>query len=199
MFTKKFDNRVYLAIVVVLLSGALGVSFGAYVLWPSHREAGYAPEQPIAYSHKLHAGELDIDCLYCHTQADKGPRATVPPVSTCMKCHDQVQTKDEQGNLTPAMATLLDHWEKKEPIVWHKVNDLADFVYFDHSRHVNSGVTCQECHGPIETMERVRREYGLKMSWCLDCHKQTPSQGDAAFQRGDPTTRAPIHCSACHR
>ncbi len=198
MFTKKFDNRVYLAIGVLLFSCTLGVSFGAYVLWPSNREAGYAPEQPIAYSHRLHAGELKIECLYCHTQADKGPRATIPPVSTCMKCHDQVQNKDDQGKLTPAMATLLDHWEKKKPIVWNKVNDLADFAYFDHSRHVNSSIECQECHGPIETMVRVRREYGLKMAWCLDCHKQTPSEGDAALRRGDPT-RAPIHCSTCHR
>ena len=198
MFTRRFERRVYVALVVFIFAGGLGTSFGAYVLWPSRREAGYEPKQPIPYSHKLHAGELEIQCLYCHSQADKGPHATIPPVSTCMKCHEQEQTKDEDGNLTEGMATLLEHWEQKKPIVWNKVNDLADFVYFDHSRHVNAGLECQECHGPIETMERVRREHGLKMSWCLDCHKQEPQEGDAACERGDPT-RAPIHCTACHR
>ena len=96
------------------------------------------------------------------------------------------------------MAILLSHWEKKQPIVWNKVNDLADFVYFDHSRHMAAGLTCQECHGPIETMEHVRRQYGLKMSWCLDCHKQDPPAGSAAAARGS-ATRAPINCTTCHR
>ena len=198
MFTRKFERRVYVILGVFLFSGALGTSFGAYVLWPSRREAGYQPQQPIAYSHKLHAGELKIECLYCHSEADKGPHATIPSVSTCMKCHEQVQTKDEEGNLTPAMKTLLEHWERKTPIVWNKVNDLADFAYFDHSRHVTAGLKCQECHGPVETMEHMRREYGLKMSWCLDCHKQEPQAGDPALERGD-SMRAPINCTACHR
>ena len=198
MFTKKFERRVYIAASVIVFSVALGTSFGAYVLWPSRREAGYEPPQPIPYSHKLHAGELKIDCLYCHTNATKGQHATVPSVATCMKCHEQVQTKDEDGNLTPGMATLLEHWETRTPIVWNKVHDLADFVYFDHSRHMAVSLTCQECHGPVETMEHMRRQYGLKMSWCLDCHKQQPVEGDPAFERGD-SIRAPIHCTACHR
>ena len=198
MFTKKFERRIYIALSVALLSVVIGVSFGAYVLWPSRREAGYQPRQPIPYSHKMHAGELEINCLYCHSRADKGPHATIPPVSTCMKCHEQVQTKDKDGELTEGMATLLEHWDKGEPIVWNKVHDLADFVYFDHSRHVNTGVECQECHGPVETFEHMRREFGLKMSWCLECHTQTPTEGDPAFERGE-STRAPIHCTACHR
>ena len=198
MFTREFDTRVYVAAAVVLFSLVLGTAVGASVLWPSQREAGYSPEQPIAFSHKLHSDDLQIDCLYCHSQADKGPHATVPPVSTCMKCHEQVQTRDEKGELTEPMATLLEHWNEKKPIEWNKVNDVADFVYFDHSRHVNSGLECQECHGPVETMEHMRREFGLKMSWCLDCHKQTPPPDSAAAKRGD-ATRAPIHCYTCHR
>jgi hypothetical protein len=198
MFTKKFERRVYIALGVFLFAGALGASFGAYVLWPSRREAGYEPRQPIAYSHKLHAGELEIECLYCHSQADKGPHATVPSVSTCMKCHEQVQTKDDDGNLTPETAKLLEHWERKTPIVWNKVSDLADFAYFDHSRHVNVGVECEECHGPVDTMEHMRREFGLKMSWCLECHRRQPQEGDPALERGD-AMRGPIHCTACHR
>lgn len=198
MFTKKFERRVYIAVGVLVFAVTLGTSFGAYVLWPSRREAGYEPAQPIAYSHKLHAGELKIECLYCHSEADKGAQATVPALSTCMKCHEQVQTKDKDGNLTPAMSTLLDHWEQQRPVMWNKVNDLADFAYFDHGRHIAANITCQECHGPVETMEHMRREYGLKMSWCLDCHKAEPAAGDWAFEQGRPT-RGPIHCSTCHR
>jgi hypothetical protein len=175
-------------------------------------EAGYEPVQPIPFSHKTHAGDMQIACLYCHSQADRGALATVPPLSTCMKCHDQVTPRDDRGNLKPGIETLLAHWERREPVAWEKVNDLADFVYFDHSRHVNAGVSCQECHGPVETMERVRREYGLKMSWCLDCHRQ-PAADAAATKPAEPDPdrsgpdagrinrgiRAPIHCTACHR
>jgi len=204
MFTRKFERRVYIAVGVFLLSCALGVAFGAYVLWPSHLEAGYQPEQPLPYSHLLHAGDLKIQCLYCHTEADRGQHATVPPLSTCMNCHEQVQTKDAAGNLKSGLAILLDHWKRAEPIRWNKVNDLADFVYFDHSRHIAAGLTCQECHGPVETMEHMRRQNSLKMSWCLECHRQkltdkdTPGAWERAAQQGR-TNRGPIHCSTCHR
>ena len=198
MFTKKFERRVYIAAAIAVFAAAVGVAFGAYVLWPSNLEAGYEPVQPLPYSHKMHAGTLQIQCLYCHVEAEKGAHATVPSLAICMNCHQEVQTKDQQGKFKPGIAVLLSHWEKKEPIAWNKVSDLADFVYFDHSRHMNSGLTCQECHGPIETMEYVRRQYGLKMSWCLSCHKQAPPAGSAAEARGDET-RAPIHCTACHR
>jgi len=198
MFSRAFERRIYVAVAVLVFSGSLGVSFGAYVLWPERREAGYQPEQPIAFSHKLHAGELQIDCLYCHSNASKGAHATVPPVSTCMNCHAEVPPKAAQGNTKPEIAPLLNHWEQHEPIRWNKVHDLADFAYFDHSRHVGSGLECQECHGAVERMDHVRREHGMKMSWCLDCHKQSPPEDDPAVEPGQ-ATRAPIHCTACHR
>jgi hypothetical protein len=198
MFSRKFERRVYLAVCVLSFSGALGVSFGAYVLWPERRETGYMPEQPIRFSHALHAGTLQIDCLYCHWGADSGPQALVPSVSTCMNCHKEVQPKDDEGDLKPEIGKLLAHWERSEPVRWNKVYDLADFVYFDHSRHVTAGVACQECHGPVETMEYMRREHGMKMSWCLRCHKQAPPATTTAIEQ-EPATRAPIHCTACHR
>ncbi len=176
----------------------LGLSFGAYALWPSHLEAGYAPEQPLAFSHATHAGTLRIDCLYCHTLAEKGPHATVPPVSACMNCHAHVQPKDAQGRLKPDVARLLEIAKKKQPIPCVKVNDLADFAYFDHSRHMAGGVTCRECHGPVETMERVRRQFGLKMSWCLDCHRQAPPPGRPGAPDA-PAQRASTACTTCHR
>ncbi len=115
-----------------------------------------------------------------------------------MNCHLQVQPKDDQGNLKPEIAILLEHWDKAQPIRWNKVNDLADFVYFDHSRHVSAGLECQECHGPVEQRDTMRREYGLKMSWCLNCHKQKLPDDDPAVAQGQ-MTRALIHCSTCHR
>ncbi len=198
MFTRQFDRKVHLALGVFALSLLLGISFGYYVLWPSNLEAGYQPAQPIAYSHQLHAGTLRLDCQYCHFEAERGAAAGVPPLAVCMNCHGEVQGKDAAGHVLPATAALLDHWNRGQPVVWNKVSDLADFVYFDHSRHVLTGVKCQDCHGPIETMDRVRRQYGLKMSWCLECHRQAPPAGSRAEALGWPT-RAPIECAACHR
>lgn len=198
MFTRKFERRVYVAVGTLACAGVLGVTFGVFLLLPSRREAGYTPPQPIAFSHKIHAGTLQMDCAYCHTEVEKGPHATVPPVSLCMNCHTEVQPKDASGALRPGIATLVDHWERREPLRWNKVNDVADFVYFDHSRHVNSGVSCQTCHGPVETMDHMRREEGLKMRWCLECHMQEPAADSAAALEGRDT-KAPINCTACHR
>jgi hypothetical protein len=114
-----------------------------------------------------------------------------------MKCHKEVQPKDSQGRVRATIQALLDHWEKKTPIEWVKVHDLADFAYFDHSRHLTkkAGLTCADCHGPVETMDRVERVHSLKMKWCLDCHRQAPPEGAPPEQ----TTRAPTNCSTCHR
>lgn len=209
VFTKRFDRRVYLAIGVFAFSVALGVSFGAYSLWPSNAEAGYGPMQPFAFDHKVHAGTLKIDCLYCHSNADKGAHATVPPLSTCMNCHTKVQPKDDAGQLKPAISDLLRHWENKEPIEWIKVNDVADFVYFDHSRHASAEVPCQQCHGPVEAMTQMRRQHGLKMAFCLDCHTQDPEPSPASASvltvhsasevQPSSGTLAPTHCTTCHR
>lgn len=195
MFTRAFDKRVRIAAGVIGFSLLVGASFGTYALWPANLETGYAPVQPIEFSHKIMAGDFKIDCLYCHSFAEKGPHATLPTVASCMGCHDVIQPKNPDGSLRPGIVKLLEYWKKKEPIPWVKVNDLADFVYFDHSRHLAGGVTCQECHGPVETMDRVRRQNSLKMKWCLDCHTQPPPAGAPPQQ----TTRAPIHCNACHR
>ena len=198
MFTKKFNRRVYAAVIGLGSAAVLGVSFALLVMWPSTREAGYTPSQPIAFNHELHAGEMQIDCRYCHSEAEKGPHATVPPLSTCMNCHTEVQPRDEHGELGEALTTLLEHWETKTEVAWNKVNDVADFVYFDHSRHLAAEVKCQTCHGPVEKMEHLRREEGLKMSWCLDCHKQEPKEGSVALALGRKT-QAPINCTTCHR
>jgi hypothetical protein len=140
-------------------------------------DAGPAPVQPIAFSHKVHAGDHGFPCLYCHMHAAESPVAGVPPVKTCMGCHEVIATD------RPDVEKLARHWEEKRPIEWVKVNDLPDFVRFTHVRHVRGGVECTECHGPVSAMTVVRREASLSMGWCLECH----------IDRG-----ADIDCAVCH-
>ena len=129
-----------------------------------------SPVQPINFSHKIHAGEHAIPCLHCHLNAAKSPSATVPSVSKCMNCHKAVATDK------PEIQKLAQYWENKEPIPWIKVYDVPDFVHFTHKRHIQAGVTCQRCHGPVETMDRITRVSSLKMSFCVDCHTENDVQ-----------------------
>ena len=160
LFTRTFDRRVRTLAATVLFSVLFGLGFGTYTLWAANQERGYEPEQPIPFSHALMAGKHQIDCLYCHGGATKTAAAGIPTVELCMKCHNEIQTKDARGDIKPSIAALLEHWNEKKPIEWVKVHDLADFVYFDHSRHMNAGLTCAECHGEVEKMERVKDPTG---------------------------------------
>lgn len=199
MFTRTFDRRIYIALGVFAGSLLFGVAWGMYILWPSHRETGYMPAQPIAFNHVLHATTREIECEYCHSQVRQGAHATVPSIATCMNCHREFQPTDNLGEIKPEMAKLLDHWERKEPVRWVKVNDVADFVYFDHSRHVEGGgLECVECHGLVERMPTVKRQYGLKMRFCLTCHRE-PADPDSVGAKLGWDTRAPITCTTCHR
>ncbi len=140
-----------------------------FLVWfgfsPKTTDVGYMPEQPVPYSHALHAGELGIDCRYCHTTVDRGAAAGVPPTETCMNCHTRVKTKS--AHLEPVRQSF----EKNEPVKWVKVHDLADFVFFDHSAHVTRGVGCVSCHGRVDKMVEVVQQEPLSMGWCLDCHR----------------------------
>jgi Cytochrome c7 and related cytochrome c len=151
--------------------------------------------QPIAYSHKLHAGELQIDCQYCHYNARRSIHAGVPPTETCMNCHKMV---DPTGR--PELEKLKEFWESGEPIPWNKVHDLPDWVYFSHKRHVSGGVTCQECHGDVAKDFTVgRRVSQLTMGWCLDCHSKHPKV-DENYGADAELRRAELKdCWTCHK
>ena len=154
---------------------------------------GYAPEQPINYSHAVHAGAMEIPCQYCHFGADRGRYAGIPPTSICMNCHTQVlPTHPEIEKLRAAL-------DAGEPIQWVRVHTLPDHVYFDHSVHVGAGVECQTCHGPVEQMARVEQHEPLTMGWCLDCHRVGGGE-DVDPERGVPTGQAtPLtDCAVCH-
>ena len=153
-------------IVALLLGGVFYVVFILlYATSPKATASGYQPEQPVPYSHKLHAGELGIDCRYCHIGVDKGAKATIPATQTCMNCHANV-LKD-----SPKLEALRQSYSTGKPVEWIRVHDLADFVYFDHSAHVNRGVGCATCHGRIDLMEVVYQDQPLNMGWCLECHR----------------------------
>lgn len=154
--------------IIAAVLGLVTVSI-IFVFWywfsPKHLEVGYQPVQPIPYSHKLHAGELGIDCRYCHFNVEEAKHASIPPTEVCMNCHTQVKTD------SPHIEKLAESYETGTPIEWVKVHQLPDYAYFDHSRHVNSGIGCASCHGRVDKMEIVRQVEPLSMSWCLECHR----------------------------
>lgn len=188
-------------IALVVLS--MAVNADRYRLPRDQR--GYEPDQPIAFSHRLHAGELGVDCQYCHSGAERSRHAGIPAVSTCLNCHKfikdtwgAVQAEDkaaaeEKRAPKPVESTEIAKLLKGEPIVWNQVHKLPDFAYFDHRPHVAAGVACQKCHGPVETMEKVRQVESLSMGWCVNCHRDVNEEGVA----GKPV-HASTDCTTCH-
>ncbi len=215
-------------------------------------QQGYAPRQPIEYSHRLHAGELGIDCKFCHSAAEHGRHAGIPSTDVCMKCHGLVTaavgTMSEQSRIEDEIKKLakqaganktggkkagrqdaakakmdalkagLDKLENpssklsqlyrslglidpKQPhpdataksISWNRVHNLPDYVYFDHRAHVSAGVSCQKCHGPVESMERLRQFETLSMGWCVNCHRESTTNGIEGR-----TVHASTDCAVCH-
>lgn len=140
---------------------------------------GYRPKQPIPFSHRVHAGDNKIPCMYCHTGADKSKHAAVPAMNVCMNCHLTVAVT------SPWIQQLSKAYENNTAIEWKKVHLLPDFVRFSHQPHVDKGVACQECHGPVEEMDVVSQHSDLSMGWCVNCHRK-------------PENNAPINCSTCH-
>ena len=197
--------------IVVFLVGALGFKAVITGLYSIGVQQGYAPKQPIAFSHKIHAGQYEIDCKYCHTGVMKGKSATIPSVNICMNCHNQIR----QGTITGEgeIAKIVSAWDNKKPIEWVRIHNLPDLAYFNHSQHVNvAGVECQTCHGPIETMDVVRQHALLTMGWCIDCHRKTDvnTRGNAYYDNlvelHNKTSKTPmkvedmggLECAKCH-
>lgn len=135
-------------------------------------EINYAPEQPIKFNHKIHAGQYGIKCQYCHTGVDRGKQANIPPLGTCMNCHNYIKEGPQYG--TTEIGKLVKAYESKTPVRWVRIHNLPDHVYFNHSQHVVAGkVQCASCHGAVQEMERVRQVSTLEMGWCINCHRET--------------------------
>lgn len=139
----------------------------------------YQPDQPIPFDHSLHVGTYQVKCQYCHNQVERSKHSNIPALSTCMNCHMQVKTE------SPYIAKIREAYEKNESIEWVRVHMLPDHVQFNHSAHVQKGVSCNTCHGPIDTMKTVYQFSDLSMGWCINCHRQ-------------PENKAPLNCTTCH-
>jgi mono/diheme cytochrome c family protein len=174
-------------------------------------QKGYSPAQPIAFSHKIHAGQYEIDCNYCHTGAMKGKNANIPSPNICMNCHSAIS----QGKLTGTaeIAKIYAAVQENKPVEWVRIHNLPDLAYFNHAQHANvGGIACQTCHGPVETMDVVRQHSLLTMGWCIDCHRKTDvnSKGNAYYDKmvelhnaaGKKSMKVEdiggLECSKCH-
>lgn len=130
----------------------------------------YAPDQPVKFSHAIHAGQNETDCIYCHSYAHKSKSAGFPSESVCMNCHLIVRNGTRSG--TFEIAKVISDFESMKPIEWIKVHNLQDHVFFSHAQHVGAaGISCQECHGPVETMDRIKLNSKMSMGWCMECHR----------------------------
>jgi cytochrome c551/c552 len=177
------NNKKLVAVILIFLT-LFGSVKGWYALQSVGVHQGYLPEQPIKYSHQLHAGKLQIQCIYCHSGAEKGKVAGVPSANVCMNCHKYVKKGPETG--TEEIAKIykaLDYDPDKgtygpnpKPIQWVRVHNLPDLAYFNHAQHVKVGqIACQTCHGPVQDSMTVVAQYSpLTMGWCIDCHRKTP-------------------------
>ncbi len=173
----RWTNRLFPWLVLGAVSGVIYVSTVVFAATlPSTLNIGHEPTQPVPFSHKLHAGQLRLDCRYCHNTVDKAAYAAIPPTATCINCHSGADTS---GNVALSavrsdslkLGLVQRSQATGQSIPWVKVHDLPDYVYFDHSAHVNRGVSCVSCHGRVDKMDVVQQVETLSMTFCLDCHR----------------------------
>jgi hypothetical protein len=162
------QRRTELAVKLVMLAVLLAAAFAfALAVWRGHEDTtrNEVVEQPIPFSHKHHVGDVGLDCRYCHTTVEHAASAGLPSTQVCLNCHSQLFAD------APLLAPLRESARSGKPIAWERVHRLPDFVYFDHSIHVNKGVACIECHGRVDQMPLMRRVASLQMDWCIECHR----------------------------
>ncbi len=143
-----------------VLGGLAAINFSPWVT-----QVGVVREQPVPFSHQHHVAGLGLDCRYCHTSVEDSSFAGIPPIKTCMTCHSQI------WNQSQMLEPIRESWRTGVPIEWTRVHYLPDFVYFNHSIHVNKGIGCETCHGRVDQMPLMRRTQTLFMAWCLQCHR----------------------------
>jgi hypothetical protein len=211
----KWTNTAPLKIVacVLLLLGTV-VAGVTYYATPKWTEVGFQPIQPVAFKHSVHVDQLGMDCRYCHTYVDRSEHSNVPGANTCMNCHNQVLANDDR------LAPVRESFNSGQPVPWVRIHDTPDYVYFNHSVHVNRGVSCVECHGQINEMDVVSQQKPLSMAFCLECHRNPenflrppsevynltwkPESATAQLEMGekfvhDWKVQPPQSCSGCHR
>lgn len=176
------NKKILGALVALSLFG--GLSFYIYALTNNKivigYNNGYAPDQPLEFSHEVHVGKYKMDCKFCHTSVEVSRHASVPSLNVCMNCHLLVRANDSEK-----IKALAAAYNSDKPIAWQKVNLLPDHVKFNHSAHIKAGKDCATCHGPVETMSKVFQIQSFSMGFCVNCHRL-------------PENNAPVNCSTCH-
>jgi len=170
LFITKIVKWRWIHVVIILIALAIGSEVVFVEATNLGRQKYYQPDQPIWFSHKVHAGQNKIDCKYCHFTADKSMHAGIPPIHVCLNCHNQVKQGKRTG--TKEIAKIFDAYNNNKPIEWVKVHNLPDHVYFNHAQHVTVGkVDCKDCHGDVAKMDVIIQVKDLSMGWCIDCHR----------------------------
>ncbi len=177
----KWTNSIPAAIVVSAgFAGVAVIAGGWYYMTPDYTEVGYEPEQPVNYSHRIHVNTLGMDCRYCHTNVEESGFSNIPDTATCMNCHTGDPAQDiaylnstlwSAHKQNENLVKVREAYASGEPIRWRRVHKVPDYAHFNHSVHVNAGVSCYSCHGSINEQAVVRQEKSLAMGWCLDCHR----------------------------
>lgn len=214
VFTRRADAWLARIMVGVALSALLALGGLYYYGPPEYTRVGYAPAQPVAFSHEQHAGRLGLSCLYCHVGVEDSPHARIPPTQTCMNCHQAIKPD------SPKLEALRVSWSSGDPVRWVRVHQTPDYVFFNHAVHVQRGVGCVSCHGKVNEMPVVVHDKPLSMGWCLDCHRHPeeslrppnevtnfawrPPAGVSQrefglVQKERSRIHAPEQCSGCHR
>ena len=211
-----FSERINRVPLLLGLGAPIGLVGAVALVWyffsPWYTDVGYRPEQPVPFSHRLHAGDLEIDCRYCHVNVERTAAAGVPATQVCMNCHRVAMAQ------SPLLEPIRQSASTGFPMEWVRIHEVPDFAYFHHAAHVRAGVGCVSCHGRVDQMDVVRLEAPLSMAWCLDCHRNPapnlrPSdqvtnmrwippenQAEVAKRMIDTQRlRPPVDCSGCHR
>jgi hypothetical protein len=222
IFPKGTNQTVIKVGAALSIVGALVTLAVWYYFTPKYSRVGYQPVQPVHFQHDIHVGQLGLDCRYCHSQVEVSGHSNLPTTQVCMNCHRDIQ-KDN-----PKLQPVRDSWTSGQPIAWVKIHNVPDYAYFNHSAHVNRGVSCVSCHGKVNEMNVVYEAKPLSMSWCLQCHRNpqeyvrpiaadkpgdkspifnlnwTPPAGTTQAELGkklvhDWKINPPTDCAACHR
>lgn len=211
----KWSNTAPIQIIACLCLVVGTVVAGVtYYATPKYLRVGYQPIQPVAFDHSLHVDQLGMDCRYCHNYVDRSEHSNVPAASTCMNCHSLVKAN------SPMLAPIRDSYESGQPVPWVKIHRTPDYVYFNHSVHINRGISCVHCHGQVNEMEEVYHAKPLSMAFCLECHRNPENfirpvdevtnlnfQYDSREEQIEQGTKfvhdwkvnPPQSCSGCHR
>jgi Cytochrome c7 and related cytochrome c len=211
----KSANRLPLQLILYLfVVGGVATAAVSYYFTPKYTREGYDPVQPVPFSHALHAGQLGIDCRYCHNDVERSWFANLPTAQTCMNCHDQIKAD------SPLLAVVRQSYRTGEPVPWVQIHRTPDYVYFNHAIHLARGISCVDCHGRVDQMDTVREVQSLDMAFCLQCHRNPAPHvrprdevTNLAWHASSPAAQLamgrrfvhdwnispPTNCSGCHR